>query len=144
MIKEMSLQQALIEYPESKNLILGFGSGMYQVLIGFPNLHSQIKTYLYFNNSNTLIGWSWLIPHLNFQKLRRLIFQIYVKSGNKNRRQGVGTELFLRAQAYACERHCRMVVYPWDTQSDVFFEKMQVLKRNCLDWPGNFMGLDIK
>lgn len=140
MMMQMSLKDALQQFPKCRDLVLCFGSGMDEVIRENQDWHSRIKVFLYFKNQ-VLLGWSWLIPQTRHHSTR-YYFMVMVKESSCQK--GLGRQLFDVAHKYAQKQHRRLIVFPHDETSSVFFNKMKVKSKNKLFWwPGMLAEKDL-
>lgn len=142
MIKQMSLYDALIEYPECEKLVLYYSdegsssSGMGEIIWTIKEDPSNstirfakhIKVWLYFK-AKKLRAWAWLFQKPN-QKIRKLSFFIYCLP--EIRKKGVGQKLYYLAKEEAQRRHRKMVVHPWNLRSRNFYDKLKA--KNQESW----------
>lgn len=136
LIKQTTLHQALIEYPECQNLILnkysGMGSHLNTILPKNPQFGKRTVVWLYFHGAE-LIGWAWLFRRKIHAHNSWFSFFVYIKPGNRT--LGVGGLLLQKAREFARQRHRKLVVYPWDERSEHFYAKLKMPQKNWLIWP---------
>lgn len=140
-IEKMSLKEALFKYPQCAKMIICDWSGMGEIIIHYPELHSKIKAFLAIDNNMKVIGWSWLIPKTHKDFTKTYYFMVLVEKTRKK----IGKKLFMKAKDLAQSHHRRLKVFPWDLVSEKFFTTMKVKEENKIrNWNNGWYYGDLK
>lgn len=131
---ETTLELAL-GWIDWKSLVLNDGdSGMGDIITGIDSRfsHKKIKVMLAYNESNDVVGWAWSLNYSNHNDLRRRGFMLYIQPDY--RRKGIGTHMVEWGREVARSQHKKFMCFPWDDQSEYFFDSQKIKDKNQGYW----------
>jgi hypothetical protein len=129
---ETNLALAL-EWIDWKSLVLHDESGMGDVITGVSEgfRNQNIKVLLAYDGKE-VVGWAWSLNYSNSNGSRRRGLMLYIKG--PYRRKGIGTRCVKWGQDVARKHHMKFMCFPWDDQSESFFEDLNIKDKNQGWW----------
>lgn len=125
----------VLRWIDWKSLVLNGGdSGMGDIITGEDDRfsHKNVKVMLAYNENNDVVGWAWSLSYSNYNDQRRRGFMLYVQP--EYRRRGIGSHMVKWGRKVARSQHKKFMCFPWDNQSEDFFDSLKIKDKNQGYW----------
>lgn len=132
-VVEGKLPEILAAYPEAASLKLSNSSCMGLVLSSSPAKQSRYRVIMLLNQRGKPVAWVWWFRTSGSGWVTRpdpkYHYGAWVYVAERYRKRGLGKQLIAMVKERATRHHKKLRVYPWDSRSDTFFDRLRTQMR---------------